>query len=386
MKFRNRFLPAVSFVLLVTVQRAVLADQVPENRAEKTHLPVVLIHGIMSDHYAMIPTEKLIYKYMPGTYVKNVKLGAGKMTSFCNMYDQVEWLRRELQNDPELKDGCNIVAHSQGGLIARYFVERYNKPRVYNYISWGSPQCGVFGTPSKIDNRFVWMNLLEMFTYRLLYSALFQRYVSFSGYWRDTLHYDQYLKKCQFLPYLNNEVRHSYASLFKRNICNLQNMVLVASTAEDIIEPVASCHFGSYRIGSVDEIEELNNSRLFAEDLLGLRTLYESGRLHMRVAQCTHGEYQEDKENFLNNTLPFLTLDTPVDEEPAVPPVTYLDAAWPQALEEVTAQPLQIQEIAATAYEVMTTENTADDAFVAQLAADSSLTEVRDAPDQSALA
>jgi len=338
---------------------------------QKAHLPVVLVHGLMSDHYAMIPAEKLIHKYMPGTYVKNVKLGEGKSTSFCNMYDQVEWLRRELQNDPQLKGGCNIIAHSQGGLIARYFVERYNKPRVYNYISWGSPQCGVFGTPGTYDNRFVWMNLLEMFTYRLLYSSLFQRYVSFAGYWRDTLHYDQYLKKCQFLPYLNNEVRHSYAPLFKRNICSLQNMVLVASTAEDVVEPVASCHFGSYRIGSVSEIEELFQSHGFREDQLGLRTLHETGRLHMRVAHCSHGVFQKDRENFVDNTLPFLTLDLPdEDHPPASQMAAHADTVGlpPTLLEEVTVQPLPMHQIAATAYEVLTTEgDTPDQTFIAQL-------------------
>jgi len=349
-----------------------MASVVLGQEEQKAYLPVVLVHGIMSDHYAMIPAEKLIYKHMPGTYVKSVKIGEGKATSFCNMYDQVEWLRRELQNDPKLKDGCNIIAHSQGGLVARYFVERYNKPRVYNYISWGSPQCGVFGTPGTYDNRFVWMNLLEMFTYRLLYSSLFQRYVSFAGYWRDTIHYDQYLKNCQFLPYLNNEVRHSYAPLFKRNICSLQNMVLVASTAEDIVEPVASCHFASYRIGSVSEIEELFQSRGFMEDQLGLRTLHEAGRLHMRVAHCTHCDYQKNRDNFVHNTLPFLTLEVPRDNDyPASQLPAHADTVGlpPTLLEEVTVQPLSMHQIASAAYDVLTTEgDTPDQAFVAQLA------------------
>lgn len=303
---------------------AVSTEEAATQEQEKKYLPIVLVHGICADKFSMLPTQQYIYKYMPGTYVKNVQIGAGKITSFWNMYSQVDWLRRVLQKDPKLKNGCNIIAHSQGGLVARYFVERYNKPRVYNYISWGSPQCGVFGTPGKIDDRFSWLNIAELYFYRLAYSSLFQRYISFAGYWHDTLHLNNYLKKCEFLPELNNEVHHSYRPLFKKNICSLQNMVLMKSTREDIIEPAASCHFGFYKPGSISDIEAMSDSVGYQEDALGLRTLNESGRLHLKIAHSTHVDMQEDEENFVNNTLPFLTLEKPVDD------------ATPQEMQDVT--------------------------------------------------
>ncbi len=129
------------------------------------------------------------------------------------MYDQVEWLRRDLEEDPKLKDGFHMIAHSQGGLVGRYYIERYNNPRVHTYISLGSPQRGIFGTPSKIDERFIWLNYLEQFASKLFYTSKFQRYISFASYWCDTLHYQKYLKKCKFLPYLNNEIDHPLAQL-----------------------------------------------------------------------------------------------------------------------------------------------------------------------------
>lgn len=211
------------------------------------NLPIVLVHGILSDKYAMAPTEEYIKKYMPDVYVKSISIGLGKATSFFNMYDQAEWLKEDLEADPNLKDGCIIIAHSQGGLVTRYFIERYNNPRVYIYISWGSPQSGVFGTPGTLDDRFTWLNIMEDYTYKVLYTYPVQKWVSFASYWHDPLHYDKYLKKCSFLPYLNNEINHAYADLFKENICSLHNMVLVQSTAEDIIEPAESCHFGFYK-------------------------------------------------------------------------------------------------------------------------------------------
>lgn len=270
--------------------------------------PIVLVHGITSVPEDMDPTIKYIRKHIgDDVYVKSVQVGAGKSSSFKNMKKQGTWMWEEIINDPNLQDGFNIIAHSQGGLVARYYIEHYNNPRVYTYISWGTPQCGVFGTPGTLDDHFTWLNKMETLSYKLIYSYPFQHLVSFAGYWRDTLHYEKYLRKCIFLPYLNNEKEHTHSQRYKENICSLENMVLVESTLEDIIEPKNSCSFGSYKIGSASELETVFESDLFKEeDPLGLRRLHETGRLHFRTAYCRHGDFQEDEQNFVHNTLEFL--------------------------------------------------------------------------------
>ncbi len=272
------------------------------------HRPIVLVHGVLSDKYGMKPIEHYIQKYLgKDVYIKSIALGSGSIfASFSNMYDQVTFMKKEIDNDPQLQNGFDIIAHSQSGLVARYFIELYNKPRVHTFISWGSPQAGVFGTPGTIDNRFSWLNTIEQYTYTLLYSYPFQRFVSFASYWRDTLHYDTYLQKSTFLPYLNNEKNHPLAAQFKEHLCMLENMILVKSVADDIIEPVESCHFGFYKKGSAYEIEDLFSSDIYQNDTLGLKILHETGRLHFKVAYCTHENFQEDEHNFVENTLPFL--------------------------------------------------------------------------------
>jgi palmitoyl-protein thioesterase len=276
------------------------------------NLPIVLVHGIFSDKHTMIPAKKLIKKYLPNTYVKIVTLGEGKLTSFFNMHDQVTWLKNELESDKNLTDGCIIIAHSQGGLVARYFIEKYNNPRVYVYISWGAPECGIFGSPGTADQRFAWLQTIQRYSYKLLYSYLMQRAVSFAGYWKDPLHYQEYLQKCRFLPYLNNEIQHADCTLFKENICSLTNMVLVQSTEEDVIDPVASSHFYFYPEGSTNTLVNLCDSTWYQEDHLGLKTLNDTGRLHLKFAHCTHVQYQEDVYNFVENTLPYLIYEAPL--------------------------------------------------------------------------
>ena len=125
------------------------------------NLPIVLIHGILSDEYAMIPTERHINEYMPNVYVKNIRLGEGRITSICNMYDQVKWLKEEMEADEHLQNGCIIIAHSQGGLVARYFIEQYNNPRVYVYIAWGAPQNGVYGIPENVNLQLTLLDTLQ---------------------------------------------------------------------------------------------------------------------------------------------------------------------------------------------------------------------------------
>jgi len=274
------------------------------------NLPIVLVHGIFSNKHAMRPAKKFIKQHLPDVYVKIIKLGKGIIPSLCNMYDQVLWLKKEMESDPRLQDGCIMISHSQGGLVARYFIEKYNNPRVHIYIAWGTPESGIFGYPSFIDQQFEWLRTIQYrFSHHILYSWPFQRMVSFAGYWKDPLHYEAYLQKCQFLPYINNEIDHADAQTFKDNICSLAHMILVQSTKEEVVDPAISSHFGFYPIGSVDSLENLFDSQWYKEDKLGLKTLAESGRLHLKWAHCLHTDYQEDEYNFVENTLPYLSYE-----------------------------------------------------------------------------
>ena len=271
------------------------------------NLPIVLVHGLFSNAAAMAPAAQHIEKYLPGTYVKNIHLGEGRITSLFNMHDQVQWLKEEMEADEQLQGGCIIIAHSQGGLVARYFIEKYNNPRVYVYIAWGTPQAGIFGAPDKIDTYIPWLKILEKCSYRFAYSYLMQRILSFAGYWKDPLNYDKYLQGCNFLPFVNNEIEHADAALFKNNLCSLACMVLVQSTQDEVVVPASSCHFGFHPIGFPQETEDLFDSEWYQSDVLGLKTLAESGRLHLKFAHCAHSALESNRYNFVENTLPYLS-------------------------------------------------------------------------------
>ena len=52
------------------------------------------------------------------------------------MDDQVKEFYDDVSSDENLKYGFNIVAFSQGTLVSRGYIQRFNSPPVYNYISW----------------------------------------------------------------------------------------------------------------------------------------------------------------------------------------------------------------------------------------------------------
>lgn len=274
--------------------------------ARSEQLPIVLVNGIMACDKDMKPLEDQIHKALPDVYVKSVRIMKGKWTSWKNMYEQGKDLCRSIQSDPKLKDGFIFVAHSQGGLLARYYVERHNNPKCEVLITLGSPHEGTFGLPGTLDDRLRFLNPFENLARFLLYRKFMQNHVSCAQYYHNTLHVDQYLKKCNFLPYLNNEKAHEFSEHYKANMLSLRHFVMVNSTAETIVEPACSCHFGFYKDGSKKEEQSIVETRGYQEDSLGLRTLHESGRLHVLWCNCKHTDYQEDEENFQRNVLPFL--------------------------------------------------------------------------------
>lgn len=269
--------------------------------------PVVIVHGVLSNAKNLEPVVEMINEAHHDTYVKNVEVGAD-LKSLRNLNEQTALLYSILKSDEKLKDGFHLLCHSQGTIIGRTLIEKYGDPKVLNYISWGGPQAGQFGMPGHIDESFSWIDKLEDDIHKFMYSSWVQKRLSIAQIWKDSTHKDEYLRKNIFLPKLNNEVDHAAAQLYRDRILRLQNMVLVQSTKETIIEPAAACHFGFYAEGSQDpdNIVPLYESKNYQEDRLGFSTLAESGRLHLKWADCSHTDYRSDRENFEKNTLPFL--------------------------------------------------------------------------------
>lgn len=154
------------FILKISIIWCILII-IPLNYAYK---PVVLLHGVLSDGDSMHIIEEQIkivrFKYSnfmllflslnelelffiiqkhPGTQVYIIDKFNG-WSSLENTLEQIESFFEDFdkifEDHPE---GVHLVGYSQGGLLARSFLQFYNKHNVKTFISLSSPQAGQYG-------------------------------------------------------------------------------------------------------------------------------------------------------------------------------------------------------------------------------------------------
>ncbi|KAJ6239224.1 lysosomal thioesterase ppt2 [Anaeramoeba flamelloides] len=266
--------------------------------------PVVLMHGIGADSSTMDLVVEWIHKYVgDSVYVKNVEIGNGYWNSIMFEMDKmVDDFSQQVINDPILRasEKINVIGYSQGSLVTRGYIEKYNTIPVHNYITWSGPHMGIFGIPVL---EYKW---LAEALQKAPYVPFLQKTFTFAQYWKDVFKYDDYLKECAFLPYLNNE-RAVKNDTYRKNIMSLNQFVLVMSNKDTTIVPKESSWF-SFWDDKMKKIIPYNTTQAYKEDWIGLRTLNENGRLQFRSCDCHHPDYPKENclYNFIDNTLPFL--------------------------------------------------------------------------------
>jgi len=225
------------------------------------------------------------------------------------MPEQVDAFAKAVKADARLKNGFNCIGHSQGGLITRAYIERYNDPPVFNYITWATPHGGQFGIPQ--------LNipvLRDLFTQLVEgnFSVPLQKTFSFASYWRDPIRYEQYRKVNLFLVDINNE-QDTKNPVYKQRLSSLNAFVMFWSTVDVIVVPKQSGTFENYALNSTTVVTPLKQSKLYTEDWLGLKALDTRGALKIISTDCKHENfpdpvckkwYDNYARAYLNNTLP----------------------------------------------------------------------------------
>eukprot|EP01114_Cavostelium_apophysatum_P012434 TRINITY_DN277_c0_g2_i1.p1 TRINITY_DN277_c0_g2~~TRINITY_DN277_c0_g2_i1.p1 ORF type:complete len:311 (-),score=42.14 TRINITY_DN277_c0_g2_i1:36-968(-) len=271
--------------------------------------PVVLMHGINANNSTMIDPKTWIEEYFPGIYVRNVEIGNGfDDSSHLNLNIQVDMFAEQIMADKNLQYGFNLVGYSQGGLITRGYVERYNNPPVYNYITWSAPHGGVFGIPNEgISEEY---RIMLEIVGALPYDYFVQWEFSFAGFWKDPYNLEDYLAYSSYLADINNE-RSQKNITYKKNIMSLNNFVMLYSEVDTIVIPKTSGWFEFFAPNSQEIVIPLNKSALYTEDWLGLQTLDKAGRLHFCTCSVPHQDYPSRKDVFDQFTLPYLNNTLP---------------------------------------------------------------------------
>ena len=214
------------------------------------NIPIVIIHGILSSPDKLLYFKNKLKELELEVFLINVSKYNNPefMSISTNMNYQLNLVYNEInliykQINKTKNSLINLIGLSQGGLLARGYVQWYPS-NVNNLITINTPHGGIY---YNISNSFKISNEIM--------SLLSQLFLSFSNYWRDPFNYNTYLKKSSYLAKLNNEVNNIYSNISCNKLKKLNNFIMFWSPNDEIISPPESGKFSTY---SIDKLK-INN-------------------------------------------------------------------------------------------------------------------------------
>ncbi|RHY28485.1 hypothetical protein DYB32_005941 [Aphanomyces invadans] len=285
--------------------------------------PVVMMHG-MNDagHTGHMERMRLVVSdTLDGAYVTSVQIGRNVREDEYNsvhltMDEQV--FAAIVRRDPNLRHGFHAIGFSQGGLIVRGYIERYNNPPVIGFLACHSPLAGIGSLPICNPTTFFCRQLNKFFG-AFAYSSELQRedpcfssarqrkprllfvdQLAQSNFYRDPTRIPEYrerggyttrVNRCmtcgpgvvKYLPDLNNELSVQNAT-YKANFASLRQLIMVRA----LRDTQESEWFGAYEDGAFDKVLLMNETKWYQDDSFGLKTLNEAGKITLKETAGDH--------------------------------------------------------------------------------------------------
>jgi palmitoyl-protein thioesterase len=113
---------------------------------------------------------------------------------------------------------------------------------------------------------------------------------------------ETYRKVSIFLADINQE--RTFNEQYKTNLLKIRNLILVKFLRDTMVTPHESEHFGFYEENDTTKIIPLRESKLYVNDLLGLKTMDEQSRIKFLESDTDHLQFTD--KWFIDNIIPYL--------------------------------------------------------------------------------
>ena len=257
--------------------------------------------------FSMGSIKSLIEAKVKGSYVVSLMIGSTPADDSYNSYfmpvhKQLDMACALVSGDENLASGFHAIGFSQGGLFVRALAQTCPGAKVMNLISIGGPQQGIFGLPECLGEAGICEEVKKLLDVGA-YTPLVQNRLVQAQYWHDPRS-DDYDKYNVFLPDINNHGQVKNTT-YKERLLSIDKLVLVKFLNDTVVVPRDSEWFGFYVDGQDQLVAPLEQSALYTEDWLGLKTLNDQGRLVF--LSCPGNHLQMPAGFFTQHILPLLT-------------------------------------------------------------------------------
>ena len=250
-------------------------------------LPVAVIHGFYdSCSSSYFPTLIKVLKYNVYDFAVCLKSGEGSESLSLSFEKQCEKACEEIKSYPQFKKDFSILSISQGGLIARYIIQKCDmEGNVKKLVSFGGPMMGTSQIPFCLEgvSCFIINSLADYF----VYSKRIQNNIGPAGYYRTAAHIEDF--------------NHSNSSLYKLNypnekekekFKNLTSLVLIGFEDDKMISPKETAEFGVF--DKKFNVLKMNETDEYKSDSFGLKTLNEEGKIQIFYLKGGHLNFDFD--------------------------------------------------------------------------------------------
>lgn len=277
----------------------------PPGEKEEACLPIVQMHG-MGD-FADNPAYKRLGEAVSATltgsadscYLLTPQLGQGPLEDIVGSFlrpldDSIDYFAEIVRNDTEVAaaGAFNAIGYSQGNLIIRGYIEKYNDPPVHHFMSMFGPHMGVAGFPG-CDMTYQFCKSLDYVLGSLAYLPVVQNHLMQANYYRDPTHLEEFRSGDVGLAELNDEARDDSSVELPTGSLTLAgmsgNLTLVKGLADTTVQPNDSEWFGYYADGSQSEIMNLTDAYWYT--WFGLDEMESKGQLAMETVPGKHMQF-----------------------------------------------------------------------------------------------